>query len=94
MQGLLLPLKVTLPQVIAEMIEELTQLEGTKVSKISVEETPSSASGVTGGSSHFKDLPSSTPRIGDISAFDTLTLSIETDIVVMTAGDVAPTQEE
>jgi len=35
--------------------------------EISVEETPASTSSATGRSSHFKDLPSPIPRIGNIS---------------------------
>ena len=49
------------------MIEELTQPEGTEVPKISVEDTLASTSGGTGRSSHLEDLPSPTPRIGNIS---------------------------
>jgi len=52
---------------IAEMTGELTESEGTKVSKISIEETPISTFGVTGGSFHFENLPYPTPRIGNIS---------------------------
>ena len=51
----------------AEGDTELTQLESTKVPRISVVETRVSASGVTGRSSHLEDLPSLIPRIGNIS---------------------------
>jgi len=54
---------------IAEMIEELTQPEVTKVSKISVEETPVSTNGATEGSSQLEDLRPSTPRLGNISEY-------------------------
>jgi len=48
------------------MIEELTQPEGIKVPKINVEETPASITGMMGGSSQLEDLPSPTPRLGNI----------------------------
>jgi len=54
---------------IAAMIEELTQPEGTKVSNISVEDTPVSTSGAMGESSHLEDLPSPTPRLSNISKY-------------------------
>ena len=41
-----------------------------------------------------EDLPSMSPHPGKTSEFDILTLSIITDIIVMTVGDAAPTQEE
>ena len=52
---------------ITEIIEKLTQPEGTKVLKISVEDTLASTSGATGGCSHLKDFPSPTPQLVDIS---------------------------
>ena len=41
-----------------------------------------------------KDMPSTSPQPGKTSKFDTFTLSIVTDIVVMTTGDAVPTQAE
>ena len=38
----------------------------------------------------LEDFPSLTPQPGKIPEFDILTLSMVTDIVVMTTGDVAP----
>ena len=83
---------------IAEMIEELTQPEGTEVLKISTEAVPLSTTSVPKESSQRtelpKDLPSPSSQPGKISKLDILTLSIITDIVLMIAVDVASVQAE
>ena len=83
---------------IAEMIEELTRPEGSKVFKISTEAVPVNTTTVAGESSQPgdlpEDLPSPNPQPGKIPKFDVLALSIVTDTVVMTARDVAPAQTE
>ena len=77
------------------MIEELTQPEGTKVLKIKTKVASISATSVAEKSSQQGELPKAmSPQPGKTSEFDTLTLSIFTDIVVMTTGDAAPTQAE
>ena len=79
------------------MIEELTQSEGTEVPKISIEDTLVSTSGATGGSSYLEDLPSPTPRIGNISKcldiriFLALSLTL---LVKMITGDTVSIQAE
>jgi len=40
------------------------------------------------------DLPSTSPQLGKILEFDILILNMVTDIVVMTAGDLASAQAE
>jgi len=80
------------------MIEELTQPEGTKVLKISTEVASISAISVAEDSSQLgelqKNLSSTSPQPGKTSKFDIFTLSIVTDIVIMTTGDAVPTQAE
>ena len=79
---------------IAEMTEELTQPESSKVLKSSAEAVPVGTTSVDGESSQSKDLledlSSPTPQPDKIQEFDTLTLSIVTDNVIMIARDVAP----
>jgi len=81
-----------------EIIEGLTQLEGSIVLKISTEVVPVSTTSVARESSQPRelqeDLPSPSPQPGKISEFDILTLNIVTDIIIMTTGNVAPAQEE
>ena len=83
---------------IAEMIEELTQLESSEVLKISTKVVPVSITSVAGKSSRPgdlpEDLPSPTPQPGKIPNFDILNLSIVTDTVIMTACDIASAQAE
>ena len=80
------------------MIEELTQPEDMEVLKISTEVASISATSVAKESSQPGELPedlsSTSPQLGKTSEFDILTLSIITDIVVMTTSDAAPTQAE
>jgi len=79
------------------MIEELTQRKGTKVFKISVEDTLTSTAGATRESSHLEDLLSSTPRIGNISkCLDILVILAlsSTLLVKMITGDTVSVQAE
>ena len=77
------------------MIEELTQPEGTEVLKISTDVASIRAISVAEDSSQLGELPknlsSTSPQPGKTSKFDIFTLSIVTDIVIMTTGDAAPT---
>ena len=80
------------------MIEELTQPEGTKVLKISIEVASINTTSVAEESSQLgelpEDLPSTSPQPSKTSEFNTLTLSIVTDIIIMTVDDDALTQAE
>ena len=80
------------------MIEDLTQIDSMKVLKISTEVASTCTTFVAEESSQPgelpEDLPSTSPQPGKISEFDILTLEIVTDIIVMAADDIAPTQAE
>ena len=78
------------------MIEELTQPEGTKVLKISIEVASVGISFGAEESSHPRELPKglppSSPQPSKIPAFDNLHLGVVTDIIVMVVSGIAPTQ--
>ena len=80
------------------MIEELTQLEGTEVLKISTEVASVGTTFVAEGSSQSGELKESLPptshQPGKISAFNNLLLDVVVDIIVMVVGDIALTKAE
>ena len=90
---------------ITEIIEELTQPEGSEVPKVSAEAVPVNIATVVGESSQPGDLPgdlqeglsSPIPRLGKIQELlilSILVLRAITNMVIITAGDVAPLKQK
>ena len=83
---------------IADMIEELTQPEGTEIPKISAEVaavgTTSAAEESSQQGESPKGLPPMSPQLCKISAFNNLSLGVVSDIIVMIVGDIVATQAD